>query len=230
MNKLIKWFIGLLLLPLTAAISLTFAKQLQADLDIHQLDLTTWWFIGGFVIWLILYFLLPRPMWTYVLGHECTHALWGLLMGAKVSRLKVGQQGGSVTLTKSNVLITLAPYFFPFYTVLTLAAYLLAGLWIDMSLYRPFWYAVFGLTWAFHLTFTLSILAIRQPDIHEHGRLFSYVLIYIINLATATALMNLLTDRPITALGTEMWADTVTVYRATWDAAQPFIGQIKATW
>ena len=26
MNKLIKWFIGLLLLPLTAAISLTFAK------------------------------------------------------------------------------------------------------------------------------------------------------------------------------------------------------------
>jgi len=230
MSKVLKWILGILLLPMTVAISLTFARQLQSDLDWQQVNLTTWWFAGGFVVWLILYFLLPRPMWTYVLGHECTHALWGLLMGAKVSRLKVGQQGGSVTLSKSNVLITLAPYFFPFYTALTLIAYLLIGIWFDMSLYRPFWFAVFGLTWSFHLTFTLSILAIHQPDIHEHGRLFSYVLIYCINLATAAALMNLLTDRPLAELGPMIWADTQTAYRYTWNAAQPLLGHLRAKW
>jgi hypothetical protein len=226
----IKWISGLLLLPLAAAATLTFARQLQADLDWRALDLTTWWFAGGFTLWIILYFALPRPMWSYVLAHECTHALWGLLMGAKVSRMKVGERGGSVTLSKSNILITLAPYFFPFYTVITLLVFVVAAIWIDFSAYLPLWYALFGLTWAFHITFTLSILAIRQPDIMEHGRLFSYVIIYTINLLTAAALMNLLTDRPLAHLATELGQDIPAAYRFVWDQAQPLLAAIKTQW
>ena len=65
---------------------------------------------AGLVIQLLAWFVLPMPVKTYVLGHELTHALWGVLFGAKVSKLRVTAQGGSVTLSKSNVLITLAPY------------------------------------------------------------------------------------------------------------------------
>ncbi len=230
MSHALKWLIGILLLPFAAAATLTFAHQVQVDLDWQRLDVTTWWFIGGFVVWLLLYFLLPRPMWTYVLGHELTHAIWGLIMGAKVSRLKVSERGGSVTLTKSNILITLAPYFFPFYTVVTLIVYLVAGAWLDMTTYQPFWYAIFGLTWSFHLTFTLSMLSLRQPDILEHGRLFSYTLIYCINLLTAAVLMNLLTDRPIASLGPSLRNDTLTCYQYVWDSTQPVLGYLKAKW
>jgi hypothetical protein len=39
------------------------------------------------------------------------------------------------------------------------------------------------LTWAFHFTFTLQSLLTSQPDIQEYGRLFSYSLIYLLNVA-----------------------------------------------
>ena len=42
--------------------------------------------------------------------------MWGLLFGARPSDVRVSASGGSVRLSKSNLLITLAPYFFPFYT------------------------------------------------------------------------------------------------------------------
>lgn len=230
MLKFLKLIIGLLLLPFVYAATRTFLLQLQVQDGWSHLANTTWWFLGGFAVWLLLFFILPRPIRTYVLAHELTHALWGFLMGAKVSNLKVSSKGGSVTLTKSNILITLAPYFFPFYSVLTLAIYLLINVWWDTSLYRPFWYALFGLTWAFHLTFTISMLALHQPDVHEHGRVFSYVVIYSINLITAAFLLNLLTDRKIAEVIPMLLDETKVAYQYSWSYLQPLIGQITATW
>jgi hypothetical protein len=226
MLKFIKCLIGILMLPLIVAVSRTFMSQLQASISWNQIEITTWWFAGGFVIWLLLFMMLPRPVSTYVLGHELTHALWGMLMGAKVSRLNVSSKGGSVTLTKSNLLITLAPYFFPFYSVIMLATYLLVNIWWDTSLYRPFWYALFGLTWAFHLTFTISMLAIHQPDIHEHGRIFSYTLIYCINLITAAYLVNLLTERNIAEVGPILLHEIKLAYLTCWQYVQPLTSRL----
>jgi len=230
MAKFIKFIVGLLLLPVVYATTITFIRQLDADAAWRSLDINTWWFMGGFCIWLLLFCIFPRPIRTYVLGHELTHALWGLLMGARVSRLRVTGKGGSVNLSKTNVLITLAPYFFPFYTVLTLIAYLLIDYGWDISYYKPFWYGLFGITWAFHLTFTVVMLGMRQPDIHEHGRLFSYVLIYCINLATASLLLNLLTNRPLASMPHMLWNQTLLSYRycAAW--LEPWLGFIKAKW
>lgn len=196
MLKFFKFIIGLFLLPSAAALMLVFTGQLENGAGLSSLETTTWWFLGGFAVWLLLFAMFPRPIRTYVLGHELTHALWGMLMGAKVSKLRVSARGGSVTLDKSNLWITLAPYFFPFYSALALIAYLLTGFFADTSAYLPFWYALFGLTWSFHLSFTVVILMTRQPDIHEHGRVFSYALILCINLLTASVLLNMLTGQP----------------------------------
>ncbi len=182
--KFLKLLMGIALLPLCAAMTTTVIALIQSlgDAQMGSSPLGAWWLLGGFLFWLVLFFILPRPTRTYVLGHELTHAFWGLLMGARVSRLRVNAKGGSVTLSKSNVLITLAPYFFPFYTMLVLALHAILALFYNLSHYEPLWLALVGLTWSFHLTFTLQALATHQPDIAEHGRIFSYVVIYVLNL------------------------------------------------
>ena len=230
MLKFIKFIAGLLLLPLAYAVTITGLKQLETDASFQTLSTTTRWFLGGFGIWLLLFLIFPRPIRTYVLGHELTHALWGVLMGARVSRLKVNKKGGSVRLTKTNVWITLAPYFFPFYSVLALLAFLATHYFWDMTYYLPFWYGLFGLTWAFHITFTIDMLGTQQPDIQEHGRLFSYVLIYVINIATAALLLNLLTGQPLHELPAAFWQETRSTYLDCARHAEPWLGAWKAKW
>ena len=136
----------------------------------------------GYALWLAVYFAPPRPFRTYVLAHELTHALWGVLTGARIHRLSVSRHQGSVTLSKNNVLITLAPYFFPLYTMLVIAAYGVLSVFYDLEPYAPFWLMLVGLTWGFHFTFTLSTLLQHQTDITQYGRLFSYGIIYLMNV------------------------------------------------
>lgn len=182
--RALKFLTGLALLPFCWAATLSLVALIQA-LRVDGLDevpRSAWWLLGGFLLWLFLFATMPRPMRTYVLGHELTHAFWALLMGARVSRLRVSARGGSVNVSKTNWIITLAPYFFPFYTVLVLVLYLVLSRFLDLRTYEPFWLALVGLTWSFHLTFTIAILLLRQPDIQEHGRVFSYTVIYLLNI------------------------------------------------
>lgn len=184
MRRVLYALAGLALLPLCLATAQT-AVALVRSLNLSTLghvSMGGWWLLGGFLLWLALFFLMSKPVKTYVLAHELTHAFWGVLMGARVSRLRVGENGGSVQLSKTNFLITLAPYFFPFYTVLALALRGVLGLFYDLSAYELFWLGLVGLTWGFHVTFTASTLLLDQPDIAEHGRLFSYTVILLLNL------------------------------------------------
>lgn len=180
----LKFLIGLALLPVVWVV-LAATARLIASLRIEELGghaLSGWWLTGGFLLWIFLFFTMPRPMRTYVLAHELTHAIWALIMGARVSRLRVSARGGSVTVSKTNWLITLAPYFFPFYTLLVLLLYFLLGWFHDLRPYEPLALALVGFTYAFHVTFTLAMLTVRQPDIIEHGRLFSYTVILLLNV------------------------------------------------
>ena len=179
-----KFLLGLLLIPACVAATRAVFKLVIDLRPLEGFSASAWGFVVGFSFFVLLYLALPAPMKTYVLAHELTHALWGLAMGARVKRLKVTNAGGSVTLTKSNILITLAPYFFPLYTILLLIAYLACNHFFELRAYRPLWYGLLGLTWAFHLVFTLHALRQRQPDILEHGRIFSWTLIYLINILT----------------------------------------------
>lgn len=136
----------------------------------------------GYFFWLLLFFLTPAPVRAYVLAHELTHALWALLWGARVGRIRVTRSGGSVALSHTNALILLAPYFFPLYTMMLLVCQLVLSLFLDVSRFAAFWMAGIGFTWGFHFTFTLRGLMQRQSDITACGRLFSYSLILIMNL------------------------------------------------
>jgi hypothetical protein len=218
--RFIKLLIGIGLLPLCAAATLGLADLIgQLAATPGRPDPGLWWLAGGFVLWLILFIALPRPVRTYVLAHELTHAFWGLMMGARVSRLKVSKRGGSVTLSKTNFLITLAPYFFPFYTMLSMAVYAGLSLFVDLSAYEPFWLGVVGLTWSFHLTFTIATLMQHQPDIAEHGRVFSYAVIYLFNLLGIGLWIVGIARPTLTDWSVLLIRHAASAYAACWDWA-----------
>ncbi|HMP74861.1 MAG TPA: hypothetical protein PKE12_01070 [Kiritimatiellia bacterium] len=219
----LKFLIGLFLLP-AVWIVLSATARLFAGLRLEELGgrpHAVWWLAGGFLLWLFLFFTMPRPMRTYVLAHELTHAFWALLMGARVSRLRVSARGGSVNVSKSNWIITLAPYFFPFYTVLVVALVFALGFVTDLRPYEPLALALVGLTYAFHLTFTVAILLQRQPDIQEHGRLFSYTVIIILNLLGA--------GLGVVAAAHPTWRDYAAILRDESQSTLTVLGRVADT-
>jgi hypothetical protein len=188
--RIAKFLTGLLLLPLCAALTMTLGRAivilLQSPTRLPMLHAFA--AVSGIAIWAIIWLFLPPLTRTYVLGHELTHALWTVLFGGRASGLRVSARGGSVRVTKNNVWVTLAPYFFPLYTFVVALLWLLTvWLWPPLRPYAPIFLFWIGLTWSFHLTFTIRFLAGSQPDIREHGRLFSYTLIYALNVLSIAA-------------------------------------------
>jgi hypothetical protein len=164
-----------------------------------------------------MWFLLPQPVKAYVIAHELTHALWAWLFGGTAHDLRFSDHGGSVRLSKSNVWITLAPYFFPLYTILVIAVRLVAGLFVD-PLPLPFlWLFLVGFTWAFHVTFTVQSLMITQPDIQEYGRVFSYALIYLFNLAGVGLWVVCTTSATLADFATSLIVHAVSAYASVSD-------------
>jgi hypothetical protein len=153
-------------------------------------------FCVGYGLWLMVFVCLPKPMRTYVLGHELTHALWALMMGARVSGLRVHKAGGEVRTSKSNWLITLAPYFFPFYAMLFIVLFFLAHMIWNLEAHLWVLFLLVGIGWSFHVTFTLMmLLGSRQPDVQSQGWLFSVVVIYCMNLLTVAVTAALLSPQ-----------------------------------
>ena len=214
----LKLGIAALLLPACVAATLT-AAEVGHSLIAGSRMSSALAFGAGYGLWLLVFAFLPKPMRTYVLGHELTHALWALLMGARVSGLKVRKTGGQVRTSKTNWFITLAPYFFPFYAVLFIAGFFIAHAIWDLSAHLWLLFFLVGLGWSFHVTFTLMILlSVEQPDVKSQGILFSAVMIYLMNLltmtVTATALSRALT---FGALAHSLVAKIVVAYGWTLD-------------
>ena len=153
------------------------------------------WFVGfaaGFVVWLVIFCLLPRTMWLYVLGHELTHAITAMMAGGKVSSFQVTAKGGHVMTDKVNWWITLSPYFVPIYALIWLALWISVDFWYPLKDWQPVLYFGLGLFWCFHLTFTVSMMHLKQTDLSSQGFLFSGVLILMINLVFFLLLFGLL--------------------------------------
>src|SRR5271168_3672495 len=181
--KLLKFVIALVLMPLLAGEVWTII-----DLARHAVPAGQWaqtWFISlaaGFGVWLVVYFLLPRTMWLYVLGHEFTHALAAMLAGGKISSFQVSAKGGHVITDRVNWWITLAPYFVPLYALVWSALWISVDFWYPLKAWQPIFYFGLGLLWCFHLTFTASMMHLKQTDLSSQGFVFSVAVIAAINL------------------------------------------------
>ena len=174
-------------------------------------------FLGGMLAFVVCWLVAPHPVRTYVLGHELTHALWGLFFGARPSDLKVGAAGGSVRLSKTNVFITLSPYFFPFYAVVVLLVAVGVSLFVKPLPCLPLWLALIGFTWSFHLLFTLETLMQRQPDVHLYGRLFSWTFIFLANTAIVLVWLAATTVLTFAELGGFLVDRILAAYVGVWN-------------
>jgi hypothetical protein len=182
------------------------------------------WFFGmGIVMWLLAFAFLRRPVAFYVWGHEMTHALAVLICGGAIKEFRVTAKGGHILTDRNNVFIALAPYFVPLYSVMIVLAFLVAGLFCDLTLrlplpwgggIRPLYLLFFlmGVSWAFHLSFTVWMIGKDQPDLKLNGTFFSLTLIYLVNLLSLAALLIL--AAPGTTLGefTRAWMASAQEY------------------
>lgn len=193
MPKWGKLIVALLLLPLCVGGGMTLLRVLT-----QTGDAVTFWVaaVGGAACWLVIFLLLPKPMWVYVFGHELTHAVWTWLFWGRVKKFKVTSKGGHVVIDKTNFLISLAPYFFPIYAVLVIVVFLLGDLIWNWTAHRVWFHFCLGVAYAFHLTLTVHILQTRQTDITSQGYLFSAVVVFLGNLSVLLVGVPLLAGRP----------------------------------
>ena len=171
--------IGILLLPVCAGTAQAVWLALSQIGGVERVWLPM---LAGAACWIVVFLLLPKPMWVYIFGHELTHAVWTWLFGGSVRGFKAGSEGGHVVSTKSNFLIVLAPYFFPVYAALLTLVFVvctLFGAWHPA--YVPWFHLLLGAAYAFHLTFTWHILRTRQTDITSQGYIFSAAVIFLGN-------------------------------------------------
>lgn len=192
MPKWIKLIVAVLLLPVCAGAGMALAKALRAG---YGAD-TVWIpLLAGAGCWVVIFLLLPKPMWVYVFGHELTHAVWTWLFGGEVKKMKVTSKGGHVLISKTNFLIALAPYFFPLYAVMVMAGFALGNLVWDWHGYRVWFHLLLGAAYGFHVTLTFHVLQTRQSDITSQGYLFSGVVIFLGNVIVLLLGVPLLTAR-----------------------------------
>ena len=200
MSRWVKLFIGVLLLPACAGAVAALWRVLRASGNADTMWVA---FLAGAACWVVLYLLLPKPMLVYVFGHELTHALSTWLMGGKVKKFAASGKGGSVVVTKSNFVVSLAPYFCPFYAILVVLVFVAGHLIWNWRPYVVWFHLLLGAAYCFHVTLTAHILKLGQSDLAEHGYLFSAVIIFLGNMAVLLAGVPALTTRVgvLTAFG-----------------------------
>jgi hypothetical protein len=188
LNKILKILLGTALLPFCAGFTWQFGVALFGTAYKPYLP---YYFLAGGLTYCTAHLLFKKPVLTYVFGHELTHALFAVLFGGSVKSFQAGERGGRVAVTKSNFIITLAPYFFPLYTFIVLVFYGLAAATNAQG--TTGWIVFFaGATFSFHIVLTLVFLQADQSDIREHGAFFSYPLIYLFNIVFAALLIHVL--------------------------------------
>lgn len=205
MPKWIKFILAIFLLPICggAARALWLVLRACGSAD------TTWVpILGGAACWIVIFLLLPKPMWLYVLGHEFTHALWTWLFGGQVKKMKVSSKGGHVVISKTNFFIALAPYFFPLYALIVIFTFAIGHLIWDWKTYLVYFHLLVGAAYAFHVTLNFHVLQTQQSDITSQGYLFSAVIIFLGNVCVLLFGIPLLTAKVglLNSLG--WWAES----------------------
>ena len=229
MVTLTHWMIALALLPVVWAackILVLMIPSLGAE-GIHS-----WWLYAlGIGAYIGLDRFVAQPMTLYVFGHELTHAVSGILSGAKIHSFKAKASGGEVRLSKTNTFISLSPYFVPLYTILLLCLYWLIRKKWDMVELRWMFQFLVGASLSFHVAMTLRAVHTHQPDLKGKGFFLSMILILLGNaLIVGLLLVGLFGKTPtLKQYSKNLYHETTTSWRYIWETSQEAQRKIQ-TW
>jgi len=178
--KFLRNVFAFLLMPAIVAAGYTFIKNFLCSAISAENQYIPFWI--GIICYIAFQIVLYRPMRTYVFGHELSHAIAGMLSGAKIKKFNIAKESGSVALTKNNVWIALAPYFFPVYTFAVIIIYIFLGWFVDIRQLYGYFIFLIGFSVAFHVALTVYVLKKEQPDLKIYGMFFSFVVIFTVNI------------------------------------------------
>lgn len=193
------------LLPMWVVTGMAFCSCFEISMAAEFWKSATFWFFTlGVVMWLFTFFVIGRPTYLYVWGHEATHALFTWISFGQVHEFKVTRDGGHIVTDKNNLLIALSPYFVPLYALVLAFIFWLTGKYFNLEeAYRPpipgfppfSWarlgYWGLGVAWGFHLTFTIWMIFKDQPDLKSNGTFFSLNVILLGNILLLSLLLVL---------------------------------------
>ncbi len=195
MQIFIKLVIAILLIPFALGLLISFGKLAASLIPLSSSEI---WFLTGFVIFFVVFLIKSVPGRVYVFGHELTHAFWTILFRGKIKEFNVSSKNGSVVATKNNFLISLAPYFFPVYTFLIIFIFYILAFFLPVSKYIEWLFFFVGISYSFHIFLNFESLSIGQSDVKKTGKIFSYIVIAILNIIIAVVVIKFITPDKIT--------------------------------
>lgn len=174
------WTVAAALLPTVWAVGKTDLMMLPS---LGKEGWQAWWiYLLGAAVYALVEAIFAKPMWLYVFGHELTHAISGLMSGAKIHSFKAHEDGGEVRLSKSNVFVALSPYIVPIYSGAVVLIYAIVNKWWpSVEATRAFQFLL-GFSLAFHFSLTVHAFHGRQTDLKYVGFFLSGVLVVLGNL------------------------------------------------
>lgn len=197
-RKLHSWFFTLCFTPVWLLIgALAVWSLLRLDWGFLN-DTKRLAFLGGAAGGLLIFAIRPmRPL--YVFGHEMTHWLAAKLTRHRTGKFEVGMTQGALAVEDPTGFIALAPYFVPFYFLLSAGILASVGLVFEKQL--PAWFGIaaccwLGLTYAYHAVLTAIALRHGQTDMEYCGKILSWAIILGVNLSVVFLVAALASPAP----------------------------------
>ncbi|MBQ7909008.1 MAG: M50 family metallopeptidase [Elusimicrobiaceae bacterium] len=191
MKNFLKLFLAFLLLPL---VFFTVAEVCGTCWNVFADLQNAIGFLAGAALYAVIHFSVYQFDRMYVFGHETTHAVAAMLFGFRVHDISVKKDSGHVKMDRCNAAVILAPYFIPFYALLTGIIYVGIGLFWPVENYRSVFIFSVGFFMAFHGVQTCKTLwETQQPDLKmAGGNLFSVVMIVLGNMLVLSLVLKCL--------------------------------------
>ncbi len=164
-----------------------------------------WIVLGGSLAYLLMHFFVRKPERFYLWGHEFSHIVLAKIFFRKIHQFHISSRdGGKVVLDRTNIMIDLAPYIFPLYSV---GIAVLATMFRHVSPWVPDIYLVVAsFLFTMHLLFSAEGFLAGQPDVRRTGRVFSAAVVLLFLLLWIPCLMA-----PGVSTG---WGSVADAYRA----------------
>ncbi len=147
-----------------------------------------WIVLSGALAYLVVHFFLRKPERVYLWGHEFSHVVLAKLFFRRIHQFQISSRsGGKVVMDRTNVMIDLAPYIFPLYSVGTgIAASVLrhASPWVP-----DIYLGAASFLFTMHLLFSAEGFLTGQPDLRRSGRIFSAAVVLLFLLLWIPCLM-----------------------------------------
>ena len=186
-KRMLHWGFAFLLTPFCFVTIITMIQQISNQDLMNSVWYSTEFIcflvgVGSMISWFVGGILNDRLLYLYVLGHEMTHAIFVYACGGRISEMHISTEGGYIMTNKSNILIALSPYFVPFWSAVWILFYTLVALIWEIPAGDFILIGILGLTWTFHIIWTVWMIPKDQPDLKEHGTFFSLMIIILANL------------------------------------------------